>query len=151
MQSRLLFVPENPELSGLGSVFQRRLDHLGIDVAAVGQIELRTLDDFCAESGIDRIHLLKLDVEGGECAVLKGAKRLLSEGRVDFIQLEFGGCNIDARVFWQDLFYLLSGQFELYRILRDGFEPVARYDEREEIFVTTNFLAGRRDLQTRFP
>jgi FkbM family methyltransferase len=43
------------------------------------------LDDY----GLERIHFLKVDVEGAEILVLQGAERLLSEHRVDVIQLEF--------------------------------------------------------------
>jgi FkbM family methyltransferase len=43
------------------------------------------LDDY----SLERIHFLKVDVEGAELLVLQGAERLLSEHRVDVIQLEF--------------------------------------------------------------
>ena len=45
----------------------------------VGDIELTTMDEFCAESNITRIDLVKIDVEGAELAVLKGG--LKSIGR----------------------------------------------------------------------
>ena len=40
-----------------------------------------TLDDFAAERGIDRVALIKIDVEGWEPAVLQGAARLLATSR----------------------------------------------------------------------
>lgn len=36
------------------------------------------LDAFCAERGIERVNLLKIDVEGAEILVLRGATKLLS-------------------------------------------------------------------------
>ncbi|MGB9467190.1 MAG: FkbM family methyltransferase, partial [Candidatus Acidiferrum sp.] len=41
------------------------------------RVPVRTLDDVLAERGIDHVDFIKLDTEGGEMAVLEGAKRLL--------------------------------------------------------------------------
>ena len=110
------------------------------------EIVVKTLDSFCADNDIHQIHLLKLDVEGHELAALKGATRFLQAGRIDFIQFEFGGCNIDARTFFQDYYYLLTDQYRLYRVLIDGLHELTGYREADEIFITTNFLAARRSL-----
>jgi hypothetical protein len=47
----------------------------------------------------------------------------------------------DARTYLRDFVDALPG-YRLYRIVREGVVPVA-YDERWEIFTTTNFLAVR--------
>jgi FkbM family methyltransferase len=47
-----------------------------------------TLDGYCEEHGIERIDLLKLDVEGAEIEALRGADRLLREGRISCIVFE---------------------------------------------------------------
>jgi FkbM family methyltransferase len=54
----------------------------GEDVPAV------TLDQYCAEKGVARIDLLKIDVEGAELAVLDGAGRLIADGRVSAVVFE---------------------------------------------------------------
>jgi FkbM family methyltransferase len=41
-------------------------------------VQAVTLDDFCIERGICRVGLLKIDVEGAELEVLKGANRTLA-------------------------------------------------------------------------
>ncbi len=41
------------------------------------RVAVRTLDEVLAARGIERVDLIKLDAEGGELAVLEGAKRLL--------------------------------------------------------------------------
>ncbi|HYP11651.1 MAG TPA: FkbM family methyltransferase [Xanthobacteraceae bacterium] len=48
-----------------------------------------TVDDFCFEHGIDNIDVLKLDTEGSELAVLKGAERMLASGRCSYVYTEF--------------------------------------------------------------
>ena len=42
------------------------------------EIETVTLDDFVREAGIDRLDLVKMDVEGAELAVLEGARATLA-------------------------------------------------------------------------
>jgi len=131
--------------STLSSLHKRRLDHFGIQFDRTERIQLRRIDTFCAERSIERLHLLKLDVEGHELAALRGAERMLAERRIDMIQFEFGGTNIDSRTFFQDFWYLLQG-FAIHRILRNGLAQIKTYRESEEMFIAQNFLAVRRDL-----
>ena len=51
-------------------------------------VRVDTVDNFCAERGIDHIDLLKIDTEGYEASVLEGASHLLQQGRVDFVMAE---------------------------------------------------------------
>ncbi len=130
--------------SGLASVFKRNLEHFSMEMGQSEDITIKTIDGHCSEKGITHIHLLKLDIEGNELNALKGAKDMIAKGAIDFIQFEFGGCNIDSRTYFQDFYYLLSPHFKLYRILGDGPYPVTAYREEMEIFITTNYLAQRK-------
>lgn len=132
------------EGSGLASVYPRDLSHYHIDFSSRETIQLTTLDDFCASEKIDHIDFLKLDVEGHELAVLKGAARMLGEGKVQLIQFEFGGCNIDSRTYFRDYFNFFKDKYELYRILSDGLEPLHDYSERLEVFQSANYLATKK-------
>jgi FkbM family methyltransferase len=53
-------------------------------------VEIVTLDEFCHMKGIDRISYLKIDTEGGDLEVLKGAAKMLTEQRIDCVQVEAG-------------------------------------------------------------
>ena len=130
--------------SGMASVYQRDLTAQGRVLDQVATVAITTLDAFCAEQQISHIDYLKLDVEGHEYSVLRGAQQLLAAGAIEMIQLEFGGCAIDARVFWRDLYQLLNDRYRLYRILQAGLAYLPHYSERQEVFVTTNFLAIAR-------
>jgi len=52
------------------------------------EIITSTLDNMISQFNIDRIDILKIDVEGHELQVLNGAKKTLLNGKVKFIQLE---------------------------------------------------------------
>lgn len=53
-------------------------------------VDIVMLDEFCHTKGIDRISYLKIDTEGGDLEVLKGAVNMLMEQRIDCVQVEAG-------------------------------------------------------------
>ena len=132
--------------SGLASLSKRRLDHFGIPFHLSESITIDTVDRYCERNSIAAIDLLKLDVEGHELDVLRGATRMLSSGNVAMISFEFGGCNIDSRTYFQDFFYFFRehGMNNIHRITPSGFlVPLHGYRELYEQFRTTNFLVTR--------
>jgi FkbM family methyltransferase len=111
----------------------------------VEQVRVTTLDRFCAENGIEHIDLLKLDVEGHELSVLQGATGMIDRGGIDFIQFEFGVCDIASRTYFKDFYLLLNERYRIYRVLQDGFHAISEYHEVYEVFKrATNYLAERR-------
>lgn len=58
------------------------------DSSASELVEVQTLDAFCRRRSIEHIHFLKVDAEGADIEVLKGAETLLNGCHVDFIQVE---------------------------------------------------------------
>ena len=61
-----------------------------------GTIEVQTarLDDFCRDRQIDRIGFLKIDVEGAELSVLRGAQNLLRRRAIELICIEVDPDNL---------------------------------------------------------
>lgn len=129
------------DCSGLASVYKRKLDHLGYYLNKLEKVKMSTIDIYCKENNIDRIHFLKFDIEGHELNALNGANKMLKDKKIDIIQFEFGGCNIDSRTFFRDFFYLLKDNYTIYRILKDGLFEISKYKEQYEIFDTINYLA----------
>lgn len=64
-------------LAGAKTISSLRRPHLGADKFATLEIETETLDDICRQRQIDRIDVVKLDVEGAEADVLAGAWHVL--------------------------------------------------------------------------
>lgn len=108
-----------------------------------------SLDTFCEAEAIQRIHFMKVDVEGFELSVFQGAKRLLGEGLVDCICFEISkeplkGAGVESRAVFEVL--------ETYGYL------VYRYNLKSKNFEGpiqdtaanwTNFYASRTDLSLR--
>ncbi len=127
----------------LASFTRRRLDHFNIDFNKSEMVKVDTLDNYCRESGIERINLLKIDVEGHEMDVLSGAGSMFKNEAVDIVAFEFGGCNIDTRTSFRDFFYFFTDRnMRLSRITPAGYlYPIDDYKEIHEQFRPTNFVA----------
>jgi len=125
--------------SRVGSIYERDKRLHNFEFNRVEEIELRTIDEFCSENDISKIHFIKIDVEGHELKVLEGAQNIIRRS-VDFIQFEFGVTNVDSRTYLFDFIKLLGAEFDLYRIVRDGIYPL-KYTPEMEIFQVINFLA----------
>tara|TARA_B100000902_G_scaffold213158_1_gene202689 strand:- start:3596 stop:4342 length:747 start_codon:yes stop_codon:yes gene_type:complete len=67
---------ENPQIDGLSSVKR------------VYEIDATTLDQYCIEHEIEKIDLLKIDVEGHDFNVLLSSKSLLKENKIKLIKVE---------------------------------------------------------------
>jgi hypothetical protein len=53
------------------------------------QVRVIALDNICAERGLDLIDLLKIDAEGYDFQVLRGAEKLLKEQKISVVQFEY--------------------------------------------------------------
>jgi hypothetical protein len=56
----------------------------------VENIETLTLDRFCEVEGMKNIDFLKIDTEGYDLEILKGAETMLKKQAIDFVQVEAG-------------------------------------------------------------
>lgn len=107
---------------------------------SVEEIELTTLDLICQQQNINHIDFLKIDVEGHEISVLKGAMQMLGKDKIRFIQFEFGESNISSRTYFKDFFSILPN-YHFFRILPGGIRKIKRYSPELEVFSTSNYLA----------
>jgi FkbM family methyltransferase len=110
------------------------------------EVRLTTLDAYLKKAGIDKIDLLKIDVEGLELEVLRGASAALASGRIDRIQFEFGEGSVTAGTHFRDFYALLSPEFVLGRLVRNGVRPIRRYSVMLEQYATGNYVAFARRL-----
>lgn len=100
-----------------------------------------TLDEYCETNHINQIDFLKIDVEGHELSVLKGAKKMLNKQAISIIQFEFNEFNITSKSFMID-FYKILPNYKLHRIMPNNrLLPMGEYNSKHEIFRYQNILA----------
>jgi len=105
-----------------------------------------TLDEFCDTQRIERISFLKVDVEGFELSVFRGAERLLREHRVDYICFEFANellktAGVEGRRVFEEL---EAHGYLAYRFDKTAGKFQGPIQDSSEIW--TNFFASWRDL-----
>ncbi|MBI4945024.1 MAG: FkbM family methyltransferase [Bacteroidetes bacterium] len=139
-----LYLSHKDTAGTISSLYNRNLTHRNIEMNDRETIEIATIDEFCEKNKIKKIDFLKLDIEGHEIKALEGATKMMKSDKIRFIQFEFGGTDIDARIFFKDFYTLLKEKYNLYRIVKDGIYPIANYSEDLEIFVYINYLAEHK-------
>lgn len=133
--------------TGQASIFIKRLDFWENDSQIRSEeVDLVKLDNFCKDNNITHIDLLKIDVEGNELNVLMGSKQMIETNSIDLIQFEFGMCNIFSRTYLNDFFTILTPRYEIFRILLNGFCRLDKYHSKDEIFISSNYLAVNKEL-----
>jgi len=80
-------VEGNPAMYSLIDDRQELLTSWGVQTEEVG---IDTLANFCDNTNIERISFLKIDTEGYDLEVLKGAGDMLDRGYIDIIEIEAG-------------------------------------------------------------
>lgn len=148
-----LYVDTGSERAGTNSLHRRRAEvHFNLHQTTRGYVRVRKGDNVAYEAKVDRLHLLKIDTEGHEIAVLRGFQRMLAEQRVDFIQFEYGSAWADARTLLVDAFELLQAAgYQLAKLHPGGVVFVPQYDQRAETFAFCNYVAVRPELARALP
>lgn len=132
----------NGGTSGTNSFYQRRLEGLNISYRERKTVQVTTVDNYCRKNGISHIDFLKVDVEGHELAVMRGAAAMLKKQAINYLQFEYGGCWIDSRTLFMDMYDFLTGcGYVIGKIMPAGIEFYDKYDQRLETFQMANFVA----------
>jgi FkbM family methyltransferase len=84
------------------------------------EVKVRTVDDYCDENGVDYIDILKLDTQGFDLEVMRGAGRLLAAQRIHLIYVE---------IIFSKMYRDLPRVDQIFGFLADrGFVLVSFYD-----------------------
>lgn len=128
----------------LSSMYKRPVfDDLTVSTGKVGCI---TIDQFCADMSIERIDLLKIDVEGAELDVLKGAEKMLWGKSISFLQVEYGGTYPDAGITGlQIIQYLNELGYKVYELIGNGLVLITPENFVED-YRYTNFLVTHKEM-----
>ena len=82
------------------SIYREAIEELREKGACKMAVPCETVGGIAEKLGIDHLHLLKIDVEGHELHVLKGAGDIITRNAIDVIQFEFNEMNIYSRTFF---------------------------------------------------
>lgn len=104
------------------------------------EIALDTVANFCEGRAVRHIHLLKVDTEGHDMEVLRGAKPLLQEGRISLLQFEYNHRWVFSRNFLLDAFKLIEGMpYRLAKLQGDGLLLLRDWHPELEKFFEGNY------------
>lgn len=99
----------------------------------------------------EQIRFLKVDVEGAEYDVLRGARGLLRRGQVDFLQFEYGGTFLDAGTSLRNVWsYLRRFGYRVLRVQNGKFTEVRKFTDKTEDYSYSNYLALHERLMNPF-
>lgn len=144
-----LFDRCDEEASQHASVYREVITDIHGQEAKSLTVKQTTVDVVARENGIDHIDFMKLDVEGAELGVLKGATGMIARGSIGCIQFEFNEMNVVSRCFLRDFRLLLPG-FSLFRLLPRGLLPLEHDPILTELFAFQNVIALPDGLALQF-
>jgi FkbM family methyltransferase len=111
-----------------------------------------TLDSYAARAGLSEITLVKIDAEGHDLHILRGAAGLLAGRRIGAVQFEYNHRWISARAFLRDAFDLVQPHgYRIGKLTPGGVEFYPAWDPELETFVEGNYLACLPGLAGRLP
>ncbi len=145
---RFCFYPQQPKWS----TFYRRLDieaQYNLSSPQLIPVLQTTLDLYSQRNSINRIHFLKIDVEGSEFDVLQGAYNLIKQGKIDYLQFEYGGSYKNAKITLKQIFeFLTKHRYIIFKIHPNRLEYIPEFVPSSENFEYSNFLAVNERLKS---
>ncbi len=89
------------------------------------EVTALTLDVFADVHALDRVDILKMDIQGGELSALRGASRLLKERRIGLIatEVEFFHLYKGQPLFWDIGAFLQSFGYSLFKLYDLYYHP----------------------------
>lgn len=111
------------------------------------QVAVVTVDDELARLGLDQLDFLKVDAEGFDLHVLRGARGALARRAIGVVQFEYNEPWLQAGSTLHAALALLSGHgYETHLLKSSGLHPydIATYGE---LFAYANFVATAPDAR----
>jgi FkbM family methyltransferase len=156
-------VPVNKALSSVNGESSLSIAHQGAGTNSLipipnsssdekESVSLMTLDAFSEELDIQEITFLKIDAEGHDPDILKGAVSLLDHGCIGVVQFEYNwrwiyGNHLLYKVFME----LTEYGYHVGKVTPKGIQFYTQYDVELETFVEANYIACTSEWRNKFP
>ncbi|GHV43950.1 hypothetical protein AGMMS49546_27030 [Spirochaetia bacterium] len=142
----IVLLYKETEGSTLASQYKRNLDFYNIDLNQSERAQTVRLDSFIEKESLSHIDLFKIDIEGNELKALEGMGNYLNADFVDFIQFEYGGCNLDSHTSLMEIYALLTSKgFKIARITKKGL-CFYDYNPNMDNFMYCNYVAVSKKI-----
>jgi FkbM family methyltransferase len=144
----IMFVATGDKESVINSLHR---DSLRID-AKQEVVSKTTADLYCLRNGIDFIHYFKSDTEGHDFEVIKGARKLLMDGKIGVLQFEYNNLWIYSRHFLKDVFDFAKElrTYHIGKLTLEGVEIYKEWHPELERFFDCNYALIKEDVLSLF-
>lgn len=107
-----------------------------LDNKEIIEVKLRTLDEVIVDQGINQIDILKLDVQGAEPQVIKGALQSIKKGIIKLVYTEIIALpTYEGQVEFEEVIKLFKELgFELFSIYNNSYTSEGRLRQIDAIF-----------------
>lgn len=138
--------------SSLLATSKSAADFLGELVNPAGRIEVTvdTLDHFAETCGIQHVDLLKVDVQGYEIELLKGAARMLREHRIALVAIEVNFVQLyEGQAFFEEVYTTLKQEdFRMVGLYHADYRAGPYMTWGDALFVNLEATRRRRLLSS---
>lgn len=141
-----LFVPKEMGQTSPGATFENRVNQ---EKGHLINVQVFQLDDFMAQRK-RKINFIKLDVEGHELEVFKGANTILQQDQPTLI-FECENRHLNG-IKVQDVFeYLTALNYEGFFFAKNGMQPIIEFDaEKHQATSATNEIIDKKNYANNF-
>lgn len=140
-----------PDNEALSSIYNTHWSHNWyIGKREIVDCRVMRGDEYCEIKKINKINLLKMDIEGAELLALKGFGEMVNPDLIEVIQFEYGKSNILSKSLLIDYYEFLNPKgYVLGRLNSTGIS-FKKYEYEDEKFEEGNFVAMGQELAGRF-
>ena len=146
----IFFIHTGQKNSGLSSLYD--MNNIGYKTKSEQRsIPVLKIDTFSENQNITSIDFMKIDVEGNELNVLKGAEKMFKNNKIKIVQFEFGHAARASRTLLLDFFNFFDKyNFEIFTVMPYGLNRIKYTPFEENRWHIINFVAIRKDLVDKF-
>ena len=116
------------------------------------RVPMISLPDAFEEHRVTHAHLVKIDAEGFDFEILRGARPLLEQERISLIQFEYNHRWIFSRRYLFDVFALIEDlPYVVGKVTRSRLEVYKEWHPEIERYFESNYLCLHKDALSWFP
>lgn len=137
-----LVIHYNPDALELASFHSDADQFVDVENSERAEVEVVALDDYLRGQDLGQVDLIKIDTEGFELEVMKGAAWTIATLRPRYIQIEFNWHQMFRGNTLHDFAEMLPG-YDLYQLLPGGWARRDPSHPLSNIYAYTNFIFVR--------